>query len=234
MAHSPRPPTEAELKPGKRGCCDPFPGPSPNLLGPPSPQPLFLLSCDASPLLLPLSPHSSSFKQVFFLLASLVSPSSSPAPSPLPSVLSLLLAGVSSDRLSPFSISFGHSEQCQLQFCNTNLRRTSYSAWKSSQGKENISSLTCYFRNWPGCLVVWVGRRREICLYVGWLERTHVNRTMLTTNSSSQARPTLGPRAFSSLGIIITTTGVIAQEMYKETLRASELSFPFYSWGNRW
>ena len=43
-------------------------------------------------------------------------------------VMSLLLAGVSSDRLSPFSISFGHSEQCQLQFSNTNLRRTSYSA----------------------------------------------------------------------------------------------------------
>lgn len=78
---------------------------------------------------------------------------------------------------------------------------------------KNITSLTCYFRNWPGCLVVWVGRRGEICLYVGWLERTHVNRTMLTSNSPSQARPRLGPRAFSSLGII-TTTGVIAQEMY--------------------
>ena len=39
---------------------------------------------------------------------------------------------------------------------------------------------------------------------------------MLTTNSPSQAIPTLGPRAFSSLGIIITTTGVIAQEIEQE------------------
>lgn len=51
--------TEAELKSGKRGCCDPSPGPSLNLLGPP-PQLLYfssLLGC--------LTPPSSSFSPLF-------------------------------------------------------------------------------------------------------------------------------------------------------------------------
>lgn len=173
---------------------------------------IFLLSWEASPLLLPLSPHSSSFKQVIFLLASSVSPSSSPAPSPFPSDLSPSLQEfpLTGFLLSVFHLvtlsNAGYSSLIQIS------RGQAIYLESPPKGKKILpASLVTLETDQVALWSGWEGEERFAFMWAIW---THVNRTMLTSNSPPQPRPRLGPRAFSSLGIIITTTGVIAQEIY--------------------
>lgn len=175
MTRSPGPPAEATLTRGEWGYCAPLPRPLYHPPGSPLSFSLFIFLLSWGYLTPPsfLSPHSSSFKQVISLLSSLLPPLSSLATFPLPSVLSLLPKGVLSDRLSPFSISFGHTEQCQLRFSKTNLTRTSYLPWKSSQGKENIIGLTCLVALEIDRVALWSGvgrggKERSAFMWAGW------------------------------------------------------------------